>query len=474
MSDLLRESCYVAGRWIEGTSWIEVDNPATESVIGRVPRFGREETEHAIAAGQAAMPGWAARTAAERAAVLRRLHGLMLSRLEDLAQLLTIEQGKPIGEARAEIRYAADYVEWFAEEAKRTYGEVIPSHRGTARLLVLQQPIGVVGAITPWNFPSAMVARKIAPALAAGCSVVLKPASQTPFSALALAALAEEAGLPGGVLNVVTGNAAEISAALTQSEIVRKISFTGSTEVGAKLFAASAPTIKKLSLELGGNAPFIVFEDADIDAAVAGAVDAKFRNAGQTCVCVNRIYVADGIYDAFTSALSAAVQRLTVGDGLSEETNIGPLIDRKAVAKVSEHVEDALAKGARIVGAPARVDRRFHAPIVLADVTAEMNVCHEETFGPLAAVSRFHSEEEAIGMANATEFGLAGYFFTRDISRVWRVAERLECGMVGINTGLVSTAVAPFGGIKSSGIGREGSRHGILDYMELKYLCMEV
>jgi len=474
MSSLKREACLIGGEWVKGERWIDVDNPASGAVIGRVPQLGRAETERAIAVAAAAMGPWAARTGKERAAVLRRYYDLIVARQEELAALLTEEQGKPLAEARGEIAYAASFIEWFAEEAKRTYGDVIPAHAPDKRIVVLKQPIGVVAAITPWNFPAAMVTRKIGPALAAGCSVVVKPASQTPFTALALGALALEAGLPAGLLNVLTGSATEIGGALTASDVVRKLSFTGSTEVGAKLYAQCAPTIKKLSLELGGNAPFIVFDDADLDAAVSGAMQSKFRNAGQTCVCANRIYAQAGIYDAFVQKLTAASAALKVGAGDEPGSEIGPLIDDKAVAKVREHIADATSKGARVLTGGAQHPRggRFFAPTVLADVTRKMLVSQEETFGPLAPVFRFTSEDDVIEQANATPFGLAAYFYARDIGRVWRVAERIEAGIVGVNTGLISTEVAPFGGVKASGLGREGSKFGIEDYLEIKYVCM--
>jgi succinate-semialdehyde dehydrogenase / glutarate-semialdehyde dehydrogenase len=474
MASLKREACLIGGEWVTGERWLDVDDPATGSVIGRVPRLGRAETERAISAAAQAMGPWAARTGKDRAAVLRRYFDLIMARQDELAALLTEEQGKPLAEARGEIAYAASFIEWFAEEAKRVYGDVIPSHAPDKRIVVLKQPIGVVAAITPWNFPAAMITRKVGPALAAGCGVVVKPATQTPFTALALGALALEAGLPAGLLNVVTGSAAEIGAALTSSDVVRKLSFTGSTEVGATLYAQCAPTLKKLSLELGGNAPFIVFDDADLDAAVAGAIQSKFRNAGQTCVCSNRIYAQAGIYDAFLAKLSAATRALKVGAGTEPGSEIGPLIDDKAVAKVREHIADATAKGARVVigGQLHARGGRFFAPTVLADVTHQMLVSREETFGPLAPVFRFADEAEVIAQANATPYGLAAYFYARDIGRVWRVAERIEAGMVGVNTGLISTEVAPFGGVKASGLGREGSKYGIEEYLEIKYLCL--
>jgi len=473
---LKREACLIGGEWITGPSWIDVDNPATGEVIGRVPKLGRPETERAIAAAAQAMQPWAALIAKDRAKVLRRYFDLIMANQEELAAILTAEQGKPLAEARGEIAYAASFIEWFSEEAKRVYGDTIPGHAPDKRLIVLKQPIGVVAAITPWNFPAAMITRKIGPALAAGCGVVVKPATQTPFTALALGALAMEAGVPAGLLNIVTGSSTDIGAALTSSETVRKLSFTGSTEVGAKLYAQCAPTIKKLSLELGGNAPFIVFDDADLDAAVAGAIQSKFRNAGQTCVCANRIYVQDKIYDTFVAKLASAAAALVVGNGTDAGTEIGPLIDRKAVEKVSEHVTDATRKGAKIMtgGAAHARGERFFAPTVLANVTQDMLVSREETFGPLAPVFCFRDEADVIAQANATPFGLAAYFYARDIGRIWRVAERIEAGIVGVNTGLISTEVAPFGGVKLSGLGREGSKYGIDDFLEIKYLCLSI
>ncbi|WP_143068907.1 NAD-dependent succinate-semialdehyde dehydrogenase [Solimonas aquatica] len=474
MTSLKREACLIGGEWVSGERWIDVDDPASGAVIGRVPKLGAAETGRAIAAAQQAMGPWSAQTGKARAQVLRRYYELIMAHQEALAAILTQEQGKPLAEARGEIAYAAGFIEWFGEEAKRVYGDVIPSHAPDKRIVVLKQPIGVVAAITPWNFPAAMITRKIGPALAAGCGVVVKPATQTPFTALALGVLAQEAGLPAGLLNIVTGSSTEIGAALTASPVVRKLSFTGSTEVGAKLYEQSAPTIKKLSLELGGNAPFIVFDDADLDAAVIGAIQSKFRNAGQTCVCANRLYAQAGIYETFVAKLSAAVAALKIGAGNAPGTEIGPLIDEKAVAKVREHIADATAKGAKIVyggGAPAQ-GGRFFTPTVLSGVTQDMLVAREETFGPLAPVFRFDTEDEVIAMANATDFGLASYFYARDIGRIWRVGERIEAGMVGVNTGLISTEVAPFGGVKASGLGREGSRYGIEDYLEIKYLCL--
>jgi succinate-semialdehyde dehydrogenase/glutarate-semialdehyde dehydrogenase len=450
-----------------------VRNPASDEPLGRVPRLGRAETRQAIDAAAAAFPAWRARTARERAVVLRRWFDLMMANQEDLARLMTTEQGKPLVESRGEVAYAASFLEWFGEEAKRIYGDVIPGHQADKRLVVIKQPVGVVACITPWNFPLAMITRKAGPAIAAGCTVVLKPASQTPFSALALAELGRRAGLPPGVLNVVTGSASEIGAELTSNPIVRKLSFTGSTATGKILMAQCASTVKKLSLELGGNAPFIVFDDADLDAAVEGAMQSKYRNTGQTCVCVNRILVQDGVYDAFASKLTEASRRLVVAPGLEEGATQGPLIDDAAVSKVEEHVADARARGARalIGGGRHALGGRFFEPTVLVDATPAMRLAKEETFGPVAALFRFRTEAEAIALANDTEFGLAAYFYGRDIARVWRVAEALESGMVGINTGLISTEVAPFGGVKESGLGREGSRYGIEEFVEIKYLC---
>jgi succinate-semialdehyde dehydrogenase/glutarate-semialdehyde dehydrogenase len=475
---LLREAAYIDGRWCGADSGatIAVTNPATGETIGTVPKMGAEETARAIAAAEAAMPAWRALTAGARAKILRRLYELMMANQDALAELMTREQGKPFTEAKGEIAYAAGFIEWFAEEGKRAYGEVIPSHAADKRIVVLKQPIGVVAAITPWNFPSAMITRKIGPALAAGCTVVLKPASATPFSALALAALAEEAGVPPGVFSVVTGSASAIAGEMTRNPVVQKISFTGSTEIGAELMRESAATIKKLSLELGGNAPFLVFDDADVDAAVEGAMISKFRNNGQTCVCTNRFYVQDGVYDEFVQKLSARVAKLKVGYGLEAGVDVGPLIDAKAVEKVEEHLADAVAGGAKVLvgGERSSLGGTYYQPTVISGVTADMKIAREETFGPLAGVIRFTDEADAVRQANDSEFGLASYFYARDLSRVWRVAEALEAGMVGINTGLVSTEVAPFGGVKQSGLGREGSRHGLDDYMEIKYLCMGV
>ena len=470
---LLKDQCFIGGAWI-GSPEVDVLNPANNVIIATVPNFGADETRQAIQAAEAALTGWQARTAAQRSAVLRRWFEAILDATDDLALILSSEQGKPIAEARGEIIYAASFIEWFAEEAKRTYGEVIPSPRADARIVVIQQSVGVTAAITPWNFPAAMITRKAGPALAAGCTMVLKPAMQTPLTALALAALAQRSGVPDGVLNVVTGRAREIGGELTSNATVRKISFTGSTEVGRLLMQQGAATVKKMSMELGGNAPFIVFDDADIDAAVEGAMLSKYRNSGQTCVCVNRIYVQRGIADAFIEKLARAVAGLRVGPGTEAGVTQGPLIDSAAVAKVEEHVADALANGARLVlgGRRHALGGTFFEPTVLVNCSTDMLVAHEETFGPVASIFVFDEEEEAIQLANASEFGLAGYFYSRDLGRVWRVAEALECGMVGINTGLISNEVAPFGGIKQSGVGREGSSHGITDYLELKYLCM--
>ncbi len=476
--DLLRTRAFVGGAWVDAASGAthDVTNPATGEVLGTVPVLGAAETRRAIEAAGAALPAWAARTAKERAAILRRWYELLMANQEDLATLMTAEQGKPLAEAKGEIAYAASFIEWFAEEGKRLYGDVIPGHQNDKRLLVLRQPVGVVAAITPWNFPLAMITRKAGPALAAGCTFVCKPAGQTPYSALAAAVLAERAGVPAGVISVVTGNAAAIGAEMTSNPIVRKLTFTGSTEIGKKLMAQCAATMKKVSLELGGNAPFIVFEDADLDAAVAGAIASKYRNTGQTCVCANRLLVQAPVYEEFTKRLVAAVAKLKVGDGLKGATDQGPLIDAKALAKVEEHLADAVGKGARIVQGGRRhaLGGTFFEPTVLTGVTPKMLIAREETFGPIAPLFRFESEADAVRMANDTEFGLAAYFYTRDLARSWRVAEALEYGIVGLNTGLISTEVAPFGGVKESGTGREGSKYGILDYTELKYLCVGI
>ena len=473
---LFRQSCYVDGAWVNarGGATINVDNPATGEIVGTVPKFGAAETRDAIEAANRAFPEWRRKTAKERAAVLRRWFELMIANTDDLAKLMTTEQGKPLVESRGEVAYAGAFLEWFGEEAKRIYGDTIPGHQPDKRIVVIKQPIGVAACITPWNFPLAMITRKAGPAIAAGCTVVLKPASQTPFSALALAELAERAGLPKGVFNVVTGSAGEIGGELTANPIVRKLSFTGSTEVGKVLMAQCAQTVKKISLELGGNAPFIVFDDADLDAAVEGAIASKYRNTGQTCVCVNRIYVQDGVYDAFAQKLADSVTKLKPAPGLEPGATQGPLIDDKAVAKVEEHIKDAVEKGARVVvgGHRHALGGRFFEPTVLADVAPGALMAREETFGPVAPLFRFKTEEDAIAQANNTEFGLAAYFYGRDIGRVWRVAEGLESGMVGINTGLISTEVAPFGGVKESGLGREGSKYGIEEFLEVKYLCL--
>jgi len=473
---LLRMQAYVAGAWMHAANGAtrEVLNPATGKKLGTVPNMGAAETRTAIDAAAKALPAWAKKTAQERALILRRWYDLMLANQDDLARIMTAEQGKPFAEARAEIAYAAAFIDWFGEEGKRIYGDVIPGHQPDKRILVLRQPIGVVAAITPWNFPAAMITRKVAPALAAGCTFVCKPAIQTPYSALALAELAARAGVPPGVLSVLTGDSAAIGGEMTSHPAVRKLTFTGSTAVGKKLMAQCVGTLKKLSLELGGNAPFIVFADADLDAAVAGAIASKYRNTGQTCVCANRLLVQDSVYEEFVSKLAAAVGKLAVGDGLAGRTDQGPLIDKNALAKVEEHIADALAKGARIAcgGARHALGGTFFQPTILTEVNSSMLVAREETFGPVAPLFRFKSEEEALRLANDTEFGLAAYFYTRDLARAWRVSEALECGIVGLNTGIISTEVAPFGGIKESGMGREGSKYGILDYTEIKYVCV--
>ncbi|WAB90592.1 NADP-dependent succinate-semialdehyde dehydrogenase [Pseudomonas citronellolis] len=475
---LFRQQAYIDGAWVDADNGqtLKVNNPATNEIIGSVPKMGAAETRRAIEAADRALPAWRALTAKERANKLRRWFELMIEHQDDLGRLLTQEQGKPLAEAKGEIAYAASFFEWFGEEAKRVYGDMIPGHQPDKRLMVIKQPIGVTAAITPWNFPSAMITRKAGPALAAGCTMVLKPASQTPYSALALAELAERAGIPKGVFSVVTGSAGEVGGELTGNPIVRKLSFTGSTEIGRQLMAECAQDIKKVSLELGGNAPFIVFDDADLDAAVDGALISKYRNNGQTCVCANRLYIQDGVYDAFVEKLKAAVAKLNIGNGLENGVTTGPLIDSKAVAKVEEHIADAVGKGAKVVagGKPHALGGTFFEPTILVDVPKDAAVAKEETFGPLAPLFRFKDEAEAIAMANDTEFGLASYFYARDLGRVFRVAEALEYGMVGINTGLISNEVAPFGGIKASGLGREGSRYGIEDYLEIKYLCLNI
>lgn len=473
---LFRQLCCIDGQWLgaDNGKTLEVHNPATGERLGSVPNMGAVETRVAINAAQRALLDWRARTAKERSLLLRRWFDLLMVHRDDLARLMTLEQGKPLEEAKGEIDYAASYVEWFAEEAKRVYGDTIPGHQADKRILVIKQPIGVTAAITPWNFPSAMLTRKAAAALAAGCTMVVKPASQTPFSALALAELALRAGLPSGVLNIVTGSAKEIGAELTSNPVVRKLSFTGSTAVGRELMAQCAQDIKRVSLELGGNAPFIVFDDADLEAAVEGALVSKFRNNGQTCVCTNRFYIQSGIYARFAARLREAVSRLRVGNGLDEGVDLGPLINHDAVHKVRSHIEDALSKGAQLsLGGELQVEGScFFQPTILLDVPQHSALTKEETFGPLAALLRFETEEEVIAMANDTEFGLASYLFSQDLGRVFRVAEALEYGMVGINTGLISTAEAPFGGVKASGLGREGSRYGIDEYLEMKYLCV--
>lgn len=476
--DLFRQRAYIDGAWVEGDEgrMLPVTDPATGTVIGQVPNLGTAETRRAIAAAEAAWPAWRVLTAADRGQRLRRWQGLMLAHQEDLAQLMTAEQGKPLAEARGEIAYAASFLDWFAEEGRRVYGDIIPPHQADKRILVLKQPIGVCAAITPWNFPSAMLTRKVGAALAAGCTMVARPASETPFSALALAVLAERAGIPAGVFNVVTGASGPIGAELTGNPVVRKLSFTGSTAVGKLLMRQCADTLKKLSLELGGNAPFIVFDDADLEAAVEGAIQSKYRNTGQTCVCANRFLVQDGIYAAFATRLAERAGVLKVGPGRDPGVVQGPLINEAAVAKVEAHIADALAKGASLLTGGTRhaLGGTFFQPTVLADLAPGMLVAREETFGPVAPLFRFSTEAEAIALANATEFGLAAYFFTRDLARAWRVSEALEYGMVGVNSGLVSTAIAPFGGIKQSGLGREGSRYGIDEYLEIKYVCVEV
>jgi succinate-semialdehyde dehydrogenase/glutarate-semialdehyde dehydrogenase len=473
---LFRERAFVNGAWLEadGRKRINVDNPADGSLVGTVPDMGADETRRAIEAAAAALPAWRALVAKERSAILRKWFDLMVANADDLAQLLTAEQGKPLAEAKGEILYGASFIEWFAEEAKRVYGDVIPSPAPDKRIVVIKQAIGVVGAITPWNFPNAMITRKAGPALAAGCTMVLKPASKTPFSALALAELALRAGIPKGVFNVVTGNARAIGAEMTSNATVKKITFTGSTEIGRVLMRQSADQIKKLGLELGGNAPFIVFDDADLDAAAAGAIVSKYRNNGQTCVCANRIYVQDSVYDAFTAKLAEKVRALKVARGTEPGAVLGPLIDDAAVKKVEEHVADALAKGAKVAlgGKRHALGGRFFEPTILTGVTRDMKVAIEETFGPVAPLFRFKDEADVIAQANDTEFGLASYFYARDLGRVWRVAEALEAGIVGVNTGLISTEVAPFGGVKQSGLGREGSKYGIDDFVQIKYVSM--
>ncbi len=469
---LLKDKCYIDGEWVGGKTSIDVTNPVDDRVIASVPSLGATETRAAIEAAERAQKDWARRTARERAGVLRKWFNLMMENQEDLAQIMTAEQGKPLLESRGEIAYGASFIEFFAEEAKRIYGETIPSPFPNGRMVVIKQPVGVVAAITPWNFPNAMITRKAGPALAAGCAFVCKPASETPLSALALAELAERAGIPPGVFNVITGKARDIGAEMTSNPIVRALTFTGSTEIGRQLMAQCAPTIKKIGLELGGNAPFIVFDDADVDAAVEGAMASKYRNAGQTCVSANRLLVQEGIYDRFAEKLAQAIGKLKVGNGADAGITTGPLINKAAIAKVLEHIGDAVGRGASIVTGGKALGGNFFEPTLIRDVTAEMAVAREETFGPVALLFRFKTEADAIHMANNTEFGLACYFYTRDIGRAWRVGEALEYGMVGINEGIISAAEAPFGGIKQSGIGREGSRHGMEEYLEIKYLLM--
>jgi len=478
-SSLFRPFAYIDGGWVAADSGeqIEVDNPATGETIGRMPRMGRAETQRAIEAADAALPGWRAHTAQERADILMKWYDLMLEHQDELAAIMTLEQGKPLKEAAGEIVYAASFLRWFAEEARRIYGETVPAAKTHQRILVTKQPVGVVGAITPWNFPAAMITRKVGAALAAGCTAVVKPASQTPFSATAMALLAERAGVPRGVFNVVSGQASEIAGALTESPLVRKITFTGSTEVGRKLMAQASQHIQKISLELGGNAPFLVFEDADLDAAVEGAMASKFRNGGQTCVCVNRFLVQSSVVNAFCEKLAAAMNsELHVGDGTKEGVNIGPLIDQNAVEKVNRHIRDAVDKGAELLlgGHPHPLGGNFFTPTLVNQASSDMLVASEETFGPLAAVFPFDDEEDAVAMANDTPFGLAAYFYSRDLSQVWRVGEALEYGIVGVNTGLISNAAAPFGGVKESGLGREGGHQGLDEFLETKYLCIDL
>jgi succinate-semialdehyde dehydrogenase / glutarate-semialdehyde dehydrogenase len=473
---LFREQCLIDGQWVGAGSnaTIDVTNPATGEKLGVIPKMGADETRTAIEAANRAFPAWRARTAKDRAAILRRWFDLMIENQDDLAILMTAEQGKPLDEARGEVVYAASFIEWFAEEGKRIYGDIIPTHAVGRRIIVTKEPVGVVAAITPWNFPAAMVTRKAGPALAAGCTMVCKPATATPYSALALAELGQRAGIPDGVFNVVTGSAGAIGGELTSNPIIRKLTFTGSTEIGKMLMAQCAATVKKTSMELGGNAPFIVFDDADIDAAVEGALGSKFRNTGQTCVCANRLLVQDGVYDEFARKLKIAVEKFEVGDGLKGVTHQGPLIDQAAVEKIEQHISDAVAKGAKVISGGGRhaLGGTFFEPTVLTEVTTDMMVTREETFGPLAPLYRFETEDEAVRMANDTEFGLASYFYSRDMGRIWRVMEGLEYGIVGINEGLISTEVAPFGGVKESGMGREGSKYGIDDYVEVKYALL--
>ncbi|MFP8967601.1 NAD-dependent succinate-semialdehyde dehydrogenase [Pokkaliibacter sp. CJK22405] len=475
-TDLLKTQCLINGEWVDAINGetIEVTNPATDKRICTVPKLGSKETTQAIAAAEKALPAWRAKTAKERSGILRRWFELMNEHADDLALLMTTEQGKSLKEAKGEVSYAASFIEWFAEEGKRIYGDTIPTFANDRRVLVMKEPVGVCAAITPWNFPAAMITRKAGPALASGCTLVVKPASATPLTALAMAVLAEEAGVPAGVLNVITGSSSDIGKTLTDSPIVRKLTFTGSTDVGKALMRASADTVKKVSMELGGNAPFIVFDDADIDAAVEGAIASKFRNSGQTCVCANRLYVQAGVYDAFVSKLKTAVEALKVGEGTEEGVDQGPLINGDAVTKVKEHIEDALGKGGKLItgGKPHALGGNFFQPTVIADATAQMKFAREETFGPLAPVFKFEKDDEVITLANDTEFGLASYFYARDVGRIWKVAEALQSGIVGVNTGAISSEVAPFGGYKESGVGREGSKYGIEDYLNIKYVCL--
>ena len=471
--NLFREACYINGKWVgaDSNQTIDVTNPASGEVLGTIPKMGADETRAAIEVANEAYPAWRAKTAKERAAILRKWFDLMMENQEDLARMMTAEQGKPLKESMSEIVYAASFIEWFAEEGKRIYGDTIPQHAPGKRIVVTKEPIGVCAAITPWNFPAAMITRKCGPALAAGCTMVVKPATATPYSALALAELGERAGIPAGVFSVVTGSSGAIGGEMTSNPIVRKLTFTGSTEIGKLLMEQCAGTIKKTSMELGGNAPFIVFNDADLDEAVEGAMASKFRNTGQTCVCANRVLVQDGVYDEFSEKLAAAVEKMRIGDGLQGETEQGPLIDMAAVEKVEEHIQDAISKGAKVISGGSRHDLggTFFQPTVLAEVNTDMKVTKEETFGPVAPLYRFETEEQALEMANDTEFGLAAYFYSRDIGRIWRVMEGLEYGIVGVNEGIISTEVAPFGGMKESGTGREGSKYGIEDYLEIKY-----
>ena len=471
---LFKQQCYLNGEWVSGTETMAVTNPATGEVIGTIPHLGQAETAKAIADANAAWPAWRKKTAKERAAILRKWFNLMMENQDDLAMILTAEQGKPLAEAKGEIAYGASYIEWFAEEGKRLYGENIPANLNDRRIMVTKEPIGVCVAITPWNFPNAMITRKAAPAMAAGCPMIVRPADLTPFSALAMAELADRAGVPAGVFQVITGKSRVIGAEFTSNPTVRKLTFTGSTEVGRVLLQQCAPTIKKASMELGGNAPFIVFDDADLDAAVEGAIASKYRNAGQTCVCANRLYIQDGVYDQFAEKLAIAVSKLKVGNGVEDGVTQGPMIDEKAVEKVEEHIADAVSKGAKIAlgGKRHALGHSFFEPTILTGVTQDMAVAKEETFGPMAPLFRFKTEEEIIQYANDTEFGLASYFFSRDIGRIFRVSEALEYGMVGVNTGLISTELAPFGGVKQSGLGREGSKYGIEDYVTVKYTCL--